>query len=521
MSGTQNRSGWIAGFERRTRPWIDYLLLAVPSLSTPLLIWANNPVGVGHPERLILMGGLTWALAATCLALLTHFGCSRVLSLVGIWTATYLLTRGGGVPHAYGYPLAVLLAGSAIAIGIFLLSRADGPKLRFSTLLASGLLVIEIGLGLSASWSSMGVDRSQPAPGAYQLQLDRTPDIVLIIADAYVGVDGQQRYFAVEPGARETLQQHGFWVPDLAFSAYASTNAALPAILDMHYPLHAVTDISPATTQRLYERIGGNNRFIEVLQDNGYQFTMIESGWSGSKCGDQVDHCIPSRFVDESVYKLLEKSWLGPYVLNRFGYAFNIGSTATMAWLEQNIERVTDNFIPDFVMAHLEIPHPPMFLDGQCDLHVSEDRNGVLLQRPGIDLAVRKAAYLEQADCVDRFVAGLSEELGSDVVLILTGDHGSDSYLQMDTNPADWSVDAIRERMNVMFAFKGPKGCRPSDPVFLPMVLQELLECLSGTSLEPLPERMFRYANVEIDGGPSPVIEVDPGLVEDFLGVRE
>jgi hypothetical protein len=518
VSSSLGLSSWVADLEARSRPWIDYLLLAAPSLSTPLLFWATNLVGVGHPLRLISVGLVTWALAATCLALLTRFGCSRTPSLVGVWTATYLYTRGGGVPDSYGYPLAMALAGSALAIGIYLLSRVEAPRLRLLTLLASGLLVLEIGIALYATWTSMGVDRSLPAPAEYDLELESTPDIVLVVADAYVGVDALQRYFDVEYQPDGALQEHGFWLPELAFSAYASTNAALPAILDMHYPIEGGPGINPATRQQLYDRIGGNNRFVDVLKNNGYQVTMIESGWSGSICGSAVDQCVPSPFVDESVYKLVERSWLGPFVWRKFGYAFNIGASGTMAWLDENIENITNNSTPDFVMAHLEIPHPPMFLDGRCDLVVSEDRNGVLLRRPGVDIDVRKAAYLEQAKCVDRFMADLSERIGSDVVLILTGDHGSDSHLQMDTNPIDWTDDAIRERFNVMFAFRGPEVCRPSEPVLLTMVLQDLLQCLSGESLQPLPARMFQYANVEFNGQLSPVIEVDPELVAELVG---
>jgi hypothetical protein len=508
---------WISDLEARDRPWIDYLLLAAPSASTPLLIWAGNLVGVGHPERIILVGLVTWAFAAGVLATLTHFGRSRTLSLVGIWVATYLFMRGGGVPHAYGYPLAVLLSGAAIGIGIYLLSRAEAPRLRLLTLLASVVLVAEILMAFYASWTSMGIDTAQPPPASFELELERTPDIVLVIADAYLGVDGLHRYFGVEPEIRGILGERGFWIPDVAFSAYASTNAALPAILDMHYPIHEGPGINAATEQELYARIGGDNRFIDVLKSNGYEFTMVESGWSGSACGKQVDHCASSAFLDESVYKLVEKSWLGRFVWERFGYAFTIGARGTMTWLEENIERVSENSIPDFVLAHLEIPHPPMFLDAGCELEVSEDRNGVQLQRPGFDIDARKAAYLEQADCVNHFVADLSERVSSDMVLILSGDHGSDSQLQMDMNPIDWTDDAIRERFNVMFAFSGPEACRPTEPVLLPMVLQDLLQCLSGKSLESLPPRMFRYANIEIEGGLSPVIEVDPGLVAEFL----
>jgi hypothetical protein len=38
----------------------DYLILAAPAFSTVLLVWAENLIGVGHPERLLLIGGVAW-----------------------------------------------------------------------------------------------------------------------------------------------------------------------------------------------------------------------------------------------------------------------------------------------------------------------------------------------------------------------------------------------------------------------------------------------------------------------------
>jgi hypothetical protein len=469
---------------------------------------------VGHPERLLLSGLAIWLAAALFMALMRRFGLSRLASLVGAWVATYLFVRGGVIPVVFGYTLGILLVAVALGIGTYLISKAESPRLYFVIVLASLLLVFEFALSFYATWTSLGEDRSRPPPAALDLDLELRPDIVLVIADAYVGLDGLQRYFGSEPKDRSGLLDQGFWLPDLAFSAYTSTDASLPAILDMDYPIVEGPGVNRATRETLYRRIGGENRFVEVLKNNGYEFTMVESGWSGSICGEQVDHCVISPFLDESVHHFLEMTWLGRPVLRRFGYAFTVGALGTMAWLDENIERVTNNSTPDFVLAHLEIPHPPMYLNAQCEFDGSPDRSGVTIYREDVDLDKRKAAYLEQVSCVDKFMADLAERVDSDVVLVLAGDHGSDSQHQLAIHPANWSDDHTRERLNVMFAYRGPDSCRPAEPVFLPAVLRGLLQCMSGEELSTVPQRMFQYAQIEIDGKVSPVVEVDQGLVD-------
>lgn len=503
--------------EAKTGHWLDYLLLAAPSLSTPLLVWAENIVGVGRPERLLLIGGSVWIVGGLVLAMLRRLGVSRTTSLLVVWVLIYVMMRGGSIPDSYGYLLGGLVVAAGIGVGVFLVSRRPSSRLPLVVGIASALLVAEIGLALYSSAVSMGTDRTLPQSDAIELDLMRTPDILVVIADAYVGIAGQDRFYDVEPDEHRVLVDHGFWLPDVAFSPYASTNAALPAIFDMDYPLEAGPGINSATNRDLYSRIGGDNRLVDALSDNGYEVTMIESGWSGSSCGIAVDICVPSAFLNESVFLALEKTWLGRPVLARWGYAFTAGARQTMAWLSLNAREIFSNANPDLILAHLEIPHPPFFLDADCDLRVEAERGGVTLLMAGVQDDVRRQYYLEQAECVDHFLAGLMTDVGDDTIVVLAGDHGSDMHHQMGTHPSEWSDEAVLERMNVMFGFRGPEGCRPGQPVLLSEVFSSVLSCLSDVDLPRLPPRMFLYAGVEFDGEPSPVLEVPPEEVGSLL----
>lgn len=500
------------------RPWLDYILLAAPCFSTPMLLWAENYVGVGHPGRLVLIGGTAWTISVLILATLKYLGAPRTVSLAGVWCLAYVFMRGGALVQTVGYVVALVATLAFIFALCFLLSRRTERFQQVLVIVASALLAVEIIIAWYSSAISLGEDHAQPPPPEIEVNLLSKPDIVLIVADAYVGLDGLERYFDVSvPVWKNRLSQRGFTMPDAAYSPYPSTSAAIPAILDMTYPLEAGPGVTKATSRTLYERIGGENRVVRTLASNGYQTTMIESGWSGSACGEPIDTCVPSPFLNESAFFTLNKTWAGPWVLKKYGYSFTVGALNTMSWLRENLSDITHDSKPDLVIAHVEIPHPPFFLDSECKLDTAPARSGVTLQWPGVDLDFRKEAYLEQAACVDGFVQSLAKDVSDNTVMLIVGDHGSDLHHQLAIHPDDWSDDATRERLNVMFAYKGLHGCQVEEPVLLTNVFRDVLECLGESSIEPLESRMFRYAGVSFDGEPSPIVELSPGEVNKLL----
>jgi len=500
------------------RGWVDYLLLAAPCFSSPLLLWAENIIGVSHPGRLLTIGATASIVAAVILATVRRLGVPGSVSLAGVWALAYVFMRGAAVVSALGYVLAFFSTVTVIVILGFLLSRRPQSPLRVIVVISSAVLVAEVGLAWYTSGVSLGADLTLPAPSDVEVALERTPDIVLILADAYIGLDGLERYFdIVEPAWKKELDDRGFTVPEVAYSPYVTTQTALSAILDIAYPIGPGPGITKATNQTLYDKVGGDNRVFRILASNGYGITMVESGWSGSACGDRIDTCVPSHFLDESTYFALHKTWVGPWMRERYGYSFTVGALNAMSWLRENLGGITHDSKPDFVIAHLEVPHPPFFLDSDCKVETARARSGTTMQWPGTDIGFRKEAYLGQAACFDRFVQGLIEKLGEDTFLLVAGDHGSDSHDQLVVHPSRWSEDAIRERLNVMFAYRDPDGCELTKPILLANVFRDVFQCLGGKAVPSLEPRMFIYAAVSFDGMPSPVVELHPSQVDELL----
>lgn len=500
----------------RRHPWVDFLLIAPPAFYVPMMVVASSGIGIGHPWRLMLFGGLVWGFGALFLIAFRRLGVGGSSPVLGVWLCTYLFMTTGAIPDRFGYLLGLTLIVAAVAISLYLIGQRPEFPVRLFLGLASVLLLVEVSVAGYATMSEFGESRVAISLSSIEVDFEQTPDVVLVVADAYVGVDGLSRYFDVDSLVKDVYSRSGFWVPDLAFSPYTSTEAALTAVLDMSYPLAAGPGITRATRRDLYERVGGNNRVVEVFRQNGYQVTMLESGWSGSICGEAIDHC-PRPFIDEGIYVALADTWIRDLVLERFGYAFTVGARSTMSWLNDNLGVLVTDEKPDFVIAHLEIPHPPLFLDSDCELVVTPDRSGVTMQQSDIQIEDRKMLYLGQAACVDSFVTSLAESLPPEVVLVLTGDHGTDSHHQLAIHPQEWSLDMIRERLNTMFAFRGPEECRPPEPVLIADLFRHLFSCLSDETLPVPAHRLYIYGVLEFDGAPSPIVDVNVSLMKQLL----
>jgi hypothetical protein len=175
-----------------------------------------------------------------------------------------------------------------------------------------------------------------------------------------------------------------------------------------------------------------------------------------------------------------------------------------MNWARDSIGEILDNAIPDFVFVHVLAPHPPLLLDASC--RVTYDR-----RLGGINMAVadagpettrvRLAAYANQTRCVDSFVRDLAlAATGTDSLVFIVGDHGSDVMKQLSTVPDEWSEPQILERMSVFLAVKAPPRCEGVSSLVTVPLFRSLVACAGDLDLEPVEEKAFLVSQAEVDG---------------------
>lgn len=477
----------------------DLLLIGAAAAFWPLAVMGANTVGMTHPERLLALAMLVCLVAIGLTRVLTGLGMRRTVAVPGVFLAVVLCMIGGRVLEWFGEPAGWLILVGLIGAWFGLLVR-----LRDSALVSSLTIGLAVALlsgsaiSLTSSylnWGSSNV-RASVAPA---IQLEETPDIFLVVVDGYPGL----RTLATESGDGKddllvALAAQGFHTPSSAWGSYWSTALSIPSILEMSYPVVEDFD-GQATTQELYDIISGETELIGLLNDHGYVTYMVESGWSGSACGSSYDRCVAAPILDEAMYITLSDTLLGARVDRLAGHPFTVGTEQTMKWLAANAPAMSRDDTASFVFAHLVAPHPPFYLDEDCQRTISSDRDGSGLYKPGVPNEDRERFFNEQMTCVDRFMLNLAAGIDRDSVVVFISDHGTARDRQLNI-PADrWDRSNIAERFNVLASVRLRQDCEVADPLILPNLMREVLSCYSDSRIERLEPRMFMPAMVEVD----------------------
>jgi hypothetical protein len=470
----------------------DYLLLLVPATWTTLGAALSNPVGIPHVERLLAIAALLWVLSILVAAAGIKLGGRRKPVVYTTFMAVLLFTSGNGL-------VALLGTGPAWLVFVFLVSAAfwvfgrigDSPLLEgLVTILAvvviSGPVIDYVGFLLDTSPSE--VREGDEIPVVLEGE-DR--DLFLVVLDGHPGVKAMTLDFGGDKAADmvNRLENASFEVPQSAWSSYRATDQSIPSLLDMTLPTDG--SLTDSDLQDLYRVIRGDNEVVHTLADGGYETYMIESGWSGSACGAPYDVCVASPWLDEALFWAVERSMIGQTVFNRFGYAFNVGSQASLEWLADNAVAISEDGTPSFVFTHLMVPHAPYFLDESCSLRVSREGSGTAFNVPDVSTDTRARLLADQIACVQDRLVELAHAVGDDDIIVVASDHGTDRRHQLSRAPSTWDTESVVERMNSLVAVSGLSGCGIDSPVFLPSLMRRVFECMSGETVDDLEPVMF------------------------------
>lgn len=310
-----------------------------------------------------------------------------------------------------------------------------------------------------------------------------------MIVDGYPGLVALEREFDEDKSHLiRLLEDHQFQVPDSSWSSYASTELAIPAILDMSYPVENI-EVNNATRRGLHEVIGGSNESLRVFAQNGYHTTMIESGWVGSACGQLYDRCIASPWIDELLFGALWDTVAAPAMLDVVAHPYTAGTLRSMKYLEEFIRQSHVDPTPRFVIAHLLAPHPPFFLDSDCQIVVSDQRLATSFSNPQMG-DLRDSYFIEQSECIDSFMERIAALATRDDVVIFVGDHGTrrKDILTEEGHP---NPASMVERMNVFLAARLSSRCLLGNEILTTNLMRRVLSCYSEVPIEDAPNRMF------------------------------
>jgi hypothetical protein len=402
--------------------------------------------------------------------------------LVGFWHWSASETSGTTIRVVW---LGLIVAAAA--------RFADSRRFRIAafaiaiTLAVTPLLLIPIKYG-----GSQGGTESESGFGGFPGEPTVQPDIYFLLLDGYGNSDVLADIYGFdnEPFLAG-LERRGFDVSRSATANYTYTHASVPSMLNMELLPAGLTD-DPRHPFILAETIAGDNRVVSWLKDIGYTYIHGETAHGSNDCGPQVDLCLPSPFWDQTTEHLLGRTPVGRLLFPSHGNpstAFNMTRIEQMSRWEEDWD--TRSGEPTFTFLHLLLPHPPYFLDADCEVRLSDDLGGQRAER-GLSAeiaAARRAAYIEQVECANRVVTQFIDQIGPDSMVILTGDHGPESFGQLTVDGSEWSDIEVYERSGVLAAIRGPAGCDLDLPDDHQLVntFRIAFSCLTSSPITSLP----------------------------------
>ena len=503
-----------------TRKTVSLVFVLVVASYSSLMLWAANVWAFPHPERLVVVIAALWAVGALYYLAALRITGDGMAALGGALIWTLLIGTGGNFFESVS---PVLVGGIVLLVPVgvtVLFVRLSASRVREAIVI--GVLIFLVSGPLLTLASGITGDESQsevlvsawgrPLP----VELSDRPDIFLVIVDGFVGTQGLQGTYDIEANSYLSgLRASGFEIVDSAWAPYALSIASIPSLLEMNYLVSDSGVIGDQDFKDLGSIVSGDNALVATLKSQGYEIVMIESGWGYSYCGSAVDRCYASAFLDEGTFFVIRESVIGPYLTRTFGSAFTVGSVGSMGTLLSEAPMISSDEIPTLVFGHLMIPHPPLYLDSQCGFVYEEDRSGLFLYGGPNSLEQRKGAYLAQGDCVLSFLQDLSSRIDPDDLIVVVGDHGSDSANQLRQSPESWSDAATVERMNVLLAIRSSTPCEQMESVVIPEVMARVLACLDPDYRPTLEQRLFRGRL--LDNGDIDFVEMDGAQVSELL----
>jgi hypothetical protein len=414
---------------------------------------------------------------------------------------------GVGSPWLIGLGLTCLLV-------VFAVRFADHRYLRVGAF-ATSLTLLLAGTAVLISLAIQTPPTSIQAAAPVDLGSPQTkPDIYLLVVDGYAREDVLLSDYGFDNGPFiDGLREQGFFVADRSTANYSGTHFSIANVLSMDYVGDEGPDVSVSDLRRLGEIIGGDNPAVDSLKAAGYTYVHGASDWWGNDCGPKADVCMQTPLIDITAYDLLAQTPLRGLLYRETG---DPGTKIAMTRLQQFRGEIPGDGLtgegPRFVFMHVLVPHPPLFLDAECQPRLGEQyaqrRLNSYPALPAEIVEIRKDGYLEQVKCANLMIQALVDSVPEDAVVLVMSDHGPDSRSQIALPAETWDASATTERFGNLMALRTPCNDEADPGMDAVNVLRFTFRCIFDADLPDLDGRYLVVPSARYTG---PLTEVpDP-----------
>lgn len=263
-----------------------------------------------------------------------------------------------------------LLAAASVGVVLLFRKRLTTVTQAANLIAATLVLVNVVPIALYRAPSTSGAQTSAPVreldgvPAANRTR--RLPDIYYIVPDRYGASSMHRRTYGVDTRPfLEFLERKGFYVASESLANYGSTHQSLAASLNMQY-LHTLLGKNTIPKKPLVYRTLRNPGVVRFLKGLGYRY-VLSSSYRPMRNDPAADVRIGGGDLAGFSNILYSTT-----VLPALSRVFNVAEEEldprrkhwrrTLSQLEQ-VARTTRSRRPQFVVAHLLLPHEPYVFD--------------------------------------------------------------------------------------------------------------------------------------------------------------
>ncbi len=352
------------------------------------------------------------------------------------------------------------------------------------------LLVIELG---RAGALHLGAQSVAIPPQWSVATSSERPDIFVIVADGHARRDVQVGpYGPARDMLSPVLTAAGLVELPSSWANHALTRFSLSVLLNGRPMSELGQDLDAPADDNLAIAALGHSSAMHLLETAGYETVVISSGYEhlGLNNADVLIDVGPRNEVEQT---LLTSTAIGA-AFDAMTDGFSTSARARMLGEIEAIKKRASisSTVPQFVFAHLPLPHWPYVLAADCSLRPADEYTLGATGRGNHAGDERSIAVVrDQTMCVDRLLADAVREIVGrkpDAVVIVMSDHGPEERL-------DWlSPDepGLRERMANLFWARTPgrTGVFPGD-VSLVNVFPLLLNAYFGAQIPTHRDDLF------------------------------
>ena len=348
------------------------------------------------------------------------------------------------------------------------------------------LIIFQVGLFYSEDTYFDQAQELLDVPLFEIYNLDQTPNVYLLLLDAYSGNITLKNDFNFDNSEfYGQLEERGFFVQKDSFSNYPNTALSMPSIMNMNY-LDFISQLPEKKFNdlRVVQKLDNQNKVMEVFKSAGYEIYSFHGNFGRSDLVTEnfckYDFNLNPELIYEIINHYVSISDIREKLFEQQVYDTILCALNTTRDFENSTEK------PFYMHMHVILPHQPFLFDSEGN----KIKDVYKLDRFDSEL---KDSYLQQLIFANKKTLEIIDSIqqrNSNDVIILMSDHGG----RFDVNWAEPSeIDYFRglENLNALY-FPGKESEIPNS-IATVNTFRVFFNTYFDTNYEILDEKMFWY----------------------------